>query len=68
MRIDVDEAARWIVVHRGALAIIANLGETPATVPVTGEVVTAWAPPTLGAEATTVDGQSFAILRTARHR
>lgn len=66
MRIDVDEAARWIVVHRGALAIVANLAETSATVPVTGEIVIAWAPPTLGAETTTVDGQSFAILRTAR--
>jgi maltooligosyltrehalose trehalohydrolase len=62
MRIDYDEDRRWIVMHRGAFAIVCNLGEESATVPVTGEVVLASADPTL-AESTTLQGHSFAILR-----
>ena len=31
-----DEAARWLVVHRGPLRIAANLGEKPATIPLSG--------------------------------
>ena len=38
MRVDYDEDRRWIVMHRGALAIACNLGTEAVDVPVTGEV------------------------------
>ena len=62
--VDFDEDARWIVMRRGSLAIACNLGESPARVPVTGEVVCAWDEPDV-ADATTIPGHSFAVLRTA---
>ncbi|WP_319444920.1 MULTISPECIES: malto-oligosyltrehalose trehalohydrolase [unclassified Mycobacterium] len=63
LRIEYDEEQRWIVMHRGALAIACNLGEAPATVPVAGTVVLAWDEPTVG-EATVLPGHSFVVLRT----
>ncbi|MEZ0366420.1 malto-oligosyltrehalose trehalohydrolase [Mycobacterium sp. pUA109] len=63
LAIDYDEDARWIVVHRGRLAIACNLGVEPVTVPVTGEVVLAWDEPAVAAAHTTLPGHSFAILR-----
>jgi maltooligosyltrehalose trehalohydrolase len=65
MRVDYDEERRWIVMHRGAFAIVCNLGEESATVPVTGEVVLASDDPIV-AESTTLQGHSFAILRTVQ--
>ena len=65
MTIDYDEEQRWIVLHRGAVAIICNLGADAARVPVTGEVVLAWGEPDVGAETVRLDGHSFAVLRTA---
>ncbi|BBY29780.1 malto-oligosyltrehalose trehalohydrolase [Mycolicibacterium sediminis] len=62
--VDFDEDARWIVLRRGSLAIACNLGESPAAVPVTGEVVCAWDEPDVG-QTTTIPGHSFAVLRTA---
>ena len=32
VRVDYDEAARWLLVHRGALRIAANLGTDPVTI------------------------------------
>ena len=49
--------------HRGTLAIVCNLGEQPATVPVTGTVVLSWEQPTMG-ESTVLPGHSFAVIRT----
>ena len=63
LRVDYDEAQRWIVMHRGTLAIVCNLGEQPATVPVTGTVVLSWEQPTMG-ESTVLPGHSFAVIRT----
>ncbi len=63
--VDYDEDARWIVLRRGALAIACNLGSDSAAVPVTGDVVYAWGEPRVGSAATALDGQSFAVLRTA---
>ncbi len=60
--VDYDEDQRWIVLRRGAFAIACNLGTEPVAVPVGGEVVLAWEPPTVG-EATRLPGHSFAILR-----
>lgn len=65
MTIDYDEGQRWIVLHRGMIAIACNLGEDPVTVPVGGEVVLASSEPTVG-DATELPGQSFAIVRTVK--
>ena len=66
MRVDYDEAARWIVMHRGSLAIACNLGTEAVDVPVTGEDVSAWGEPKVDAEATRLEGHSFAILRSVK--
>ena len=34
VRVDFDEDARWLLVHRGALRIAANLGAEPVSIPV----------------------------------
>ena len=65
IRVDYDEDARWLVLHRGALAIAGNFGPDSVAVPVTGELVYAWGSPRVGAGATALDGESFAVLRTA---
>jgi maltooligosyltrehalose trehalohydrolase len=63
MSIDYDEEQRWIVVHRGALAIACNLGADAVAVPVAGEVVLAWGQPGVGPGTTQLAGHSFAVLR-----
>jgi maltooligosyltrehalose trehalohydrolase len=65
MRIDFDEEQRWIVLHRGSLAIACNLGEGPATVPATGDLVLASADSVIG-ESTVLQGHSFAVLRSVK--
>jgi maltooligosyltrehalose trehalohydrolase len=66
MRVEYDEAKRWIVMHRGSLAITCNLGTEAVDVPVVGDVVLAWGEPTVGADTTRLDAQSVAILRTVK--
>jgi maltooligosyltrehalose trehalohydrolase len=68
LRIEFDEDQRWIIMHRGALAIVCNLGSDPVSIPVTGDVVLAWDPPDAGVTETAAAGtrlaaHSFAILR-----
>ena len=63
MEVDFDEAARWIVLYRGTLAIACNLAPDAVAVPVTGDVVYAWGTPRAGAAGTALDGHSFAVLR-----
>ncbi|MEN4450881.1 malto-oligosyltrehalose trehalohydrolase [Mycobacterium sp. SM3041] len=63
LRVEFDEADRWIVMHRGAFAVACNLGEQPVAVPVTGESVLSSAEPQIGTTATTLPGHSFAVLR-----
>ncbi|BDT86314.1 malto-oligosyltrehalose trehalohydrolase [Nocardia cyriacigeorgica] len=62
--IDFDEEARWIVIRRGALALVCNLSDAPVTLPVTGTVVLCWAPPIQGDGATEVPGHCFVVLDT----
>ena len=62
LSIDYDEDRRWIVMHRGRLAIACNLGAEATGVPFTGEVVLCSAPPGVGAT-TELQPCSFAILR-----
>jgi maltooligosyltrehalose trehalohydrolase len=61
--VDYDEGERWIILCRGGLRIVCNLGAEPVKVPVTGEVVLAWGEPTVDADSSVLDGHSFAILR-----
>jgi maltooligosyltrehalose trehalohydrolase len=64
LKIDYDEDERWIVMHRGSLAIVCNLNSEDVTVPVTGEPLLAWGEPTVDDDATRLDGHSFVVLRT----
>lgn len=61
--VDYDENERWIILRRNRIAIACNLGIEATSVPVSGELVLAWDSPNIGAEATLLPGQSFAILR-----
>lgn len=63
LRIDHEEAQRWIVMHRGSLSIACNLGTDTVTVPVTGDVVLAWGEPAPEGDGTRLDGHSFAVVR-----
>lgn len=63
MGVEYDEAAGWIVLRRGGLVIACNLSADAVTVPFTGEVVVAWGEPQVS-DATTLQGHSFAVLRT----
>jgi maltooligosyltrehalose trehalohydrolase len=65
--IDYDENARWLVMHRGRLAIACNLGADAVTVPVSGETVLAWGDPVVQAGCTVLGGHTFAILRAVDH-
>lgn len=66
LRIDYDEAERWVVMHRGALSIACNLGADPVDVPITGDVLLAWDEPAVTDRVTRVVGHSVAVLRAAR--
>jgi maltooligosyltrehalose trehalohydrolase len=63
MVIDYDEDQRWIVMHRGRLAVACNLGTAATDVPFTGEVVLSWDSANVGATTTELQPYSFAILR-----
>jgi maltooligosyltrehalose trehalohydrolase len=63
LAVDYDEDERWIVLCRGGLRIVCNLGAEPVQVPVTGEVVLAWGEPAVDGDSTVLEGYSFAILR-----
>jgi len=63
MVIDYDEDQRWIVMHRGRLAVACNLGAETVDLPLTGEVVLCSASPSVGAKTTQIQPYSFAILR-----
>jgi maltooligosyltrehalose trehalohydrolase len=63
LAVDHDEEQAWIMLCRGRLRIVCNLGAEPVTVPVAGDVVLAWSEPTVNADRTVLEGHSFAILR-----
>jgi maltooligosyltrehalose trehalohydrolase len=63
LRIEHDEAQRWIVLHRGSLAIACNLGTDEVEVPVAGDVVLAWDDPTVNATTTRIPRHSFVVVR-----
>ncbi len=59
-----DEGARWMVVHRGALRIAANLGGSPRQLPIAdGEVLLATGAATASPAGLTLAPQSAAVVR-----
>lgn len=64
LRIDYDEDRQWMVMHRGAVAVVCNLGAGPADIPVAGSVLLAWGEPILGDRSTRLPGHGVAVLRT----
>jgi maltooligosyltrehalose trehalohydrolase len=62
--VDYDDAARWLVVHRGQLRIAANFGEVPQVVPgLRGAVVLATGEVTVTDGGLALDGLSAAVVR-----
>ena len=78
LRVEYDEAARWIVLHRaapggsaapGTVAVAVNLAGQAATVPIGGraeEVLLCWERATLGGDSVKLGAHDFAVLRMAR--
>ncbi|MEO9222936.1 MAG: malto-oligosyltrehalose trehalohydrolase [Mycobacteriaceae bacterium] len=66
LRIDYDEGARWIVLHRGSLRVVCNLAEHPNEIVITGDVLLTSAPVTLNSERIVVAAESFAVLGVGR--
>ncbi len=64
LRVEYDEDSRWIVMHRGAFAVVCNLNTEAVLVPVTGTVVLASDDPAPHGSAIRLPGHSFAVLRT----
>jgi maltooligosyltrehalose trehalohydrolase len=67
LRVDFDEAERWIVLHRGDLRVVANLSEVPIDAGISGRLLYASEKP--ASERSTVDGyriagESFAVIDT----
>ncbi len=69
VEVSYDEAARWLVVRRGPIAVVCNLGDAPAQVPVPGgtpTVVLASSPlEEIGAGQLTLAGESVAVVDLA---
>ena len=64
VRVEYDETARWLVVHRGSFRVVANLADDEATVPVAGgELVLATGPVTASADRVRLGRRSAAIVR-----
>lgn len=63
LEIDYDENSRWIVMHRGRIAIACNLNLDAAEVPVIGSPLLMWGEPTIGENGTVLPGHSVAVLR-----
>lgn len=63
LRVEYDEDHRWIVMHRGSIAIACNLGVDNAVAPVAGELLLSWGSPEVGVETTVLPGHSVAVVR-----
>jgi maltooligosyltrehalose trehalohydrolase len=65
VRVDYDDDAHWVVIHRGGLHIAGNLAERAQVVPgLSGDVVLATGPATVTASGANVGGRSAAVLRS----
>jgi maltooligosyltrehalose trehalohydrolase len=63
LAVDYDERQRWIVMHRGGIAIACNLGEEQVRVPVTGEVLLGWGEADVDADGAALSGHSVAVVK-----
>jgi maltooligosyltrehalose trehalohydrolase len=64
VKVDFDDDARWLVVHRGAFRVAANLADVERSLPVQGgQVVLATSDAVPSAEGLTLPAQSAAIVR-----
>ena len=74
VRVDYDEDGRWLVIHRGALRIAANLADAPARIPLSPGVATpvllvASAPEiAAGPDAIVMPAASFAVASVGNGR
>jgi maltooligosyltrehalose trehalohydrolase len=72
VRVDYDSGARWLLIHRGALRIAANLADVPARIPlcpgaITPVLLLASAPGiTAHPDAIVMPAASFAVASTGR--
>jgi maltooligosyltrehalose trehalohydrolase len=65
VHVDYDEAARWLVVHRGAFDVVVNVADDPQDVPArVAHVVLATDEASIRDGAVHLPGQSAAIVRT----
>ncbi|TCN40067.1 maltooligosyltrehalose trehalohydrolase [Rhodococcus sp. SMB37] len=66
LQVTYDEDERWIVVHRGAIRVVCNLGSDPVTVPVGGSPILWWDEPVVNRtrSAVLVPGHSFVIVES----
>ena len=66
VRVDYDEDARWLVIHRGALRVVVNLAPGEQSVPVAAtQLVLTTGPATVGEDAVLLGAQSAAIVRVS---
>ncbi|MER5351238.1 malto-oligosyltrehalose trehalohydrolase [Kitasatospora sp. NPDC002551] len=63
VRVESDEAAGWLLVHRGPYRVAVNLGAAPAAWPLTGEVVAAFGEHSAAGGRFTIGPDSVAVLR-----
>jgi maltooligosyltrehalose trehalohydrolase len=61
--VDFDEDEKWLVVHRGAFRVLANLGPVEHRFPVTGDVVLSTGPSTVDGDAIVLGTDAAAIVR-----
>lgn len=64
VEVDFDQAENWIMVRRGQLRLLANLGETAVAIPAAGSALLWWDRPVIDEsnDVTTVPRHSFAIV------
>jgi maltooligosyltrehalose trehalohydrolase len=66
VHVDFDEDARWFVVRRGAITVVANFAATEQTVPaVGGEVLLATGGHAVSDPGVTLAAESAVVLRAA---
>ncbi len=61
--VDFDDDEKWLVVHRGAFRVLANLGTSEHRFAVTGEIVLATGPATVDADVVVLGADAAAIVR-----
>ncbi|MFB7470952.1 malto-oligosyltrehalose trehalohydrolase [Kitasatospora sp. NPDC056184] len=64
VRVEADEAAGWLVVHRGPYRVAVNLGAGGASWPLEGQVVAAFGGHSAAGGTLTLEPDSVAVLRT----